>query len=102
LGKRSYNTLKKVGLPNDMDNSHMLSIIERKMCADDRKFWSRDIEKDKKTASIIWLNDMDECRDEVHNESVCTIKTKNQTFNQSFKAIPGRRRPILKPPMLSL
>ena len=28
LVKRSYNTLKEVGLPNDMDNSHMLSIIE--------------------------------------------------------------------------
>jgi hypothetical protein len=38
LVKRSYNTLKEVGLPNDMDNRHMLSIIEKKMCADDRKF----------------------------------------------------------------
>ena len=30
LVKRSYNTLKEVGLPSDMDNSHMLSIIELK------------------------------------------------------------------------
>jgi hypothetical protein len=52
LVKRSYNTLKEVGLPNDMDNSHILSIIEKKMCADDRKVWSRDLEKDKKTASL--------------------------------------------------
>ena len=37
LVKRSYNTLKEVGLPSDMDNSHMLSIIEQKMCGDDRK-----------------------------------------------------------------
>jgi hypothetical protein len=88
LVKRSYNTLKEVGLPNDMDNSHMLSIIEKNLCADDRKVWSRDLEKDKKTAS---LHGLDECRDEVQNESVCTIK-----------AIPGRRRPILKPPMLAL
>jgi hypothetical protein len=79
LVKRSYNTLKEVGLPNDMDNSHMLSIMERKMCAVDRKFWSLDMENDKKTAaSITWLNDMDECRDEVQNESVCTIKNKKQ------------------------
>ena len=58
--KRSYNTLKEVGLPNDMDNSHMLSIIEKKMCADDRKVWSRDLEKDNKTASLhglmTWMN----------------------------------------------
>ena len=35
LVKRCFNTLKEVGIPSDMDNSHMLSIIEQKMCADD-------------------------------------------------------------------
>ena len=40
LVKRCYNTLKEVGVPHDMNNSHMLSIIEQKMCADDRKVWS--------------------------------------------------------------
>lgn len=30
LVKRCYNTLKEVGLPSDMDNSHMLSIIEQR------------------------------------------------------------------------
>ena len=61
LEKRSYNTLKEFGLTNDMDNSHMLSIIEKKRCADDRKVRSRDLEKDKKTASLhglimTWMN----------------------------------------------
>ena len=42
--KRCYNTLKEVSIPSDMDNSHMLSIIEQKMCADDRKLRSRDLE----------------------------------------------------------
>ena len=45
LVKRSFNTLKEVGSQNDMDNSHMLSIIEQKMCSDDRKVWSRDLER---------------------------------------------------------
>ena len=45
LVKRSFNTLKEVGSQNDMDNSHMLSIIEQKMCPDDRKVWSRDLER---------------------------------------------------------
>jgi hypothetical protein len=33
LVKRSYNTLKEVGVPSDMDNSHMLSVIERNLSA---------------------------------------------------------------------
>ena len=45
LVKRSFNTSKEVGSQNDIDNSHMLSIIEQKMCSDDRKVWSRDLER---------------------------------------------------------
>ena len=30
------NTLKEVGSQNDMDNSHMLSIFEQKLCPDDQ------------------------------------------------------------------
>ena len=60
LVKRCYNTLKEVGLPGDMNNSHMLSIIEQKMCADDRKVWARDLEKEKKPATLEalmnWMN----------------------------------------------
>jgi len=60
LVKRCYITLKEVGLPGDMNNSHMLSIIEQKMCADDRKVWARDLEKEKKPATLQalmnWMN----------------------------------------------
>ena len=52
LVKRCYNTLKEVGGPGDMNNSHMLSIIEQKMCADDRKVWSRDLEQEGKIATL--------------------------------------------------
>ena len=52
LVRRCYNTLKEVGLPSDMDNSHMLSVIEQKMCVDDRKVWSRDLQKDNTQASL--------------------------------------------------
>ena len=50
--KRYYNTLKEVGVPYDMDNSHMLSIIEQKMYADDRTVWLRDLEREGKSASL--------------------------------------------------
>ena len=36
LVRRSFNTLSEVGRQNDMDNNHMLAIIEEKMCSDDR------------------------------------------------------------------
>ena len=52
LVKRCYNTLKEVGVPYDMDKSHMLPIIEQKMCADDRKAWLRDLEQEGKSASL--------------------------------------------------
>ena len=57
LVKRCYNTLKEVGVPSDMDNSHMLSIIEQKMSTDDRKVWSRDLERDGKKATLQGLMD---------------------------------------------
>lgn len=30
----------------------MLAIIEQKMCTDDRKVWSRELEKEKKVATL--------------------------------------------------
>ena len=41
LVKRCYNTLKDIGMPSDMD-----------MCADERKVWSRDLEKTKQPSSL--------------------------------------------------
>ena len=52
LVKRSYNTLKEVGRPHDMDNNHMLAIIEQRMCIDDRKVWSRHLEREKMDATL--------------------------------------------------
>ncbi|XP_022777780.1 uncharacterized protein LOC111319232 [Stylophora pistillata] len=57
LVKRCFNTLKKVGVPSDMHNSHVLLIIEQEMCADDRKVWSRDLERDGKKATLQGLMD---------------------------------------------
>ena len=52
LIKRSFNTLKEVGHPNDMNNNHMLAIVEQKMCSSDRKVWARHIESEKKEATL--------------------------------------------------
>ena len=57
LVKRCYNTLKEVGASSDMDNNHILSIIEQKMCPDDRKVWLRKLERGKKAATLQGLMD---------------------------------------------
>ena len=52
LVKRRFNILKEVGSQNDMNNSHVLAIIEQKMCSDDRKVWSRDLERQGEKATL--------------------------------------------------
>ena len=52
-------------VPSDMDNSHMLSIIEQKMCVDDQKVWSGELERDGKKATLQGLIDWRFLIDEV-------------------------------------
>lgn len=43
LVRRSYNILKEVKRPHDIDNTHVISLIERKMPKDDLRVWARHI-----------------------------------------------------------
>ncbi|XP_041467176.1 uncharacterized protein LOC121417521 [Lytechinus variegatus] len=52
LIRRSYNSLQEVGRANDMDNNHMISLIERKLSSDDRKLWLRFIDRERTDASL--------------------------------------------------
>ncbi|XP_070548333.1 uncharacterized protein [Ptychodera flava] len=52
LVRRSYNVLKEVGRPHDMDNNHVLAMIEKKMSADDRKVWFRLLETENQSATM--------------------------------------------------
>ena len=59
LVRRSYNTLKEVGRANDMDNNHMLALIEQKMFVDDRKVWACHLESARSEATLgnmlLWM-----------------------------------------------
>ena len=44
LVRRSYNILKELKRPQDIDNTHVISLIERKMTKDDVKIWARYIQ----------------------------------------------------------
>ena len=43
LVRCSYNILKEVKRPQDMDNTHVISLIERKMTKDDLRVWARHV-----------------------------------------------------------
>ena len=56
LVKRCYNTLKEVGLPSDMDNiATCFQSSKKKMCCDDRKVWSRELERTNQPATLLGL-----------------------------------------------
>ena len=74
LVRRSYNTLKEVGIPSDMNNSHMLSIIEQKMCPSDRKVWSRELEREKKLATLINLANAGYGSSKKRSKSPCSVR----------------------------
>ena len=71
LIRRSFNTLNEVGRSNDMDNNHMLAIIERKLCIEDRRLWFRN--QGGETSPTLWsLLRVDGDRDESKNEVIST------------------------------
>eukprot|EP00057_Strongylocentrotus_purpuratus_P025475 XP_011679949.1 PREDICTED: uncharacterized protein LOC100891320 [Strongylocentrotus purpuratus] len=57
LLRRSFNTLKEVGCPQDIDDSQTLALIERKMTLEDRKVWFRHVESADKDVSLQHLLD---------------------------------------------
>ena len=52
LVRRSYNILKQVGKESDLNNNHMLAVIEQKMTPDDRKVWARYLQQKSEEASL--------------------------------------------------
>lgn len=61
LVRRSYNILKEIKRPQDIDNTHVISLIERKMSREDQRVWSRNLNQQKKELSMCalleWLDE---------------------------------------------
>jgi hypothetical protein len=55
LVRRSYNILKEIKRPQDIDNTHVISLIERKLTKDDQKIWARSINQQKIEPSMVAL-----------------------------------------------
>ncbi|KAG1650305.1 hypothetical protein GQR58_028141 [Nymphon striatum] len=92
LVRRSCNTLKEVGRPHDMDNNHMLAIIEQKMVLDDRKVWARNLEKDGTSATLDnllqWMTSEMKCRMRA-TASVRNTGYKGNTGYSGYKSSTG-------------
>ena len=52
LVRRLFNILKEVKRPQDIDNTHVISLIERKLTRDDLKIWTRHINSQKLDPSM--------------------------------------------------
>jgi hypothetical protein len=50
--RRSYNILKEVKRKPDIDNTHVITLIERKMTKEDLRVWSRHINSHKLEPSM--------------------------------------------------
>ena len=77
LVRRSYNTLKQVNRPHDMDNNHVLALIEQKMCSDDRKVWARYLEKEKTELKMAILTEWMNC--EMKSRMRATVPVRSTT-----------------------
>ena len=52
LARRSYNILKEVKREQDIDNTHVISLMERKMTMDDLRVWARHLNSRKLEPSM--------------------------------------------------
>ena len=60
LVRRSFNILKEVKRPQDIDNTHVISLIETKMTQDDLKVWACHINLQKLEpfmSNLLWMED---------------------------------------------
>ena len=55
LVRRSYNILKEIKRPQDIDNTHVISLIERKLIREDQRLWARSLNQQKKEPSMSTL-----------------------------------------------
>ena len=55
----------------------MLSTIEQKMCVDDRKVWSRDLEKTKQLATVLSLMTWMAAEMKIRMRATALIRTSN-------------------------
>ena len=61
LVRRSYNILTEIKRPQDIDKTHVISLIERKLIREDQRVWARSLNQQKKEPSLSalleWLED---------------------------------------------
>ena len=92
LVKRSFNTMKGIGRPHDMDNNHMLSLIEQKKCVEDRKIWARELEKGTKSATLQGLLSWMETEMKTRIRATAQLRSSGQS-SRSVNQFSGGKPP---------
>ena len=87
LVRRSYNILKEVKRPQDIDNTHVISLIERKMTKDDLKVWARHIYLQKLEPSMANLLNWMEEEMTARLRSGATIRKISSTVRSSVHTV---------------
>ena len=91
LVRRSFNTLKEVGNENDINNSHMLAVIEQKLCADDRKVWSRELERESTQATLEALLRWLSMEMKSRMRASAPLRSSNQGHGHRVHQLTGRK-----------
>ena len=89
LVRKSSNILKEVKRPQDMDNTHIISLITRKMTPDDLKVWSRHIYVQEKEPSLANLLAWMEEEMTVRLRSGATIRKSSSSYRHGVHAVGG-------------
>ena len=101
LVRRSYNILKEIKRPQDIDNTHVISLIERKLPQEDQRVWSRCLHHHKKEPSMSFLLEWLEEEMSSRMRSIAGIR-KPSAVKHSVHAVNERpNRSTVKPPVNS-
>ena len=87
LVRKSSNIRKEVKRPQDMDNTHIISLIERKMTPDDLKVWSHHIYVQSMEPSLVNLVKWMEEEMTVQMRSGATIRKGTESRRQGVHAV---------------
>ncbi|XP_033646409.1 uncharacterized protein LOC117305639 [Asterias rubens] len=83
LVRRSFNVLKQVGKESDMNNNHMLAMIEKKLTPEDRKVYARIEQQSSEQANLEGLLKFLENETKTRRRVSASIRSMNTTPQQA-------------------
>ena len=92
LIRRSHNTLNEIGKESDMNNSHMIAIMERKLTPEDRRLWFRHQEASG-PATLMMFMDWLVVEMKAHMRSSAPVRSEGKSGGVNLVTQTENRRP---------